>query len=143
MPPSATGARSRSPNASQSCGSSQRSRKSSCGTWSRIYSTTTTTTVADIAAIGTSVSVETSRPTAATAASAAATYADTARVRSRPSANGTVVPDSSVTSPTGNSRAPVTTPTTAMSSVAIAAYTTMDTYLTQSNRVRSTGVVSR
>src|SRR5262249_2530208 len=61
---------------------------------------------AAIAAIGCSVRLEMAGPIAPSMAIAADTYSTTNSSRSRPSPSGTVVPDSSVTGPTGNSATP-------------------------------------
>src|SRR5690606_29263513 len=103
----------------------------------------TSTTVPAIAPIGTSVNAETASPTAASAAMPAPTYPTASAVRSSPSVMETVVPDSSVTSPAGNSTSPVASDDSATTTVTAYAYTTAFTYFTASSRVRPAGAASR
>ena len=60
-----------------------------------------------------------------------------------PSASGTVVPDSSVTGPIGNSTAPTARATPVTTNVTASANTTITAYLTTSSRVRPAGTASR
>ena len=54
-----------------------------------------------------------------------------------------VVPDSSVTGPTGNSTQPMSVPTTTTVSVAAAQNTAAPRYFTTSRRMRPAGAMSR
>ena len=60
-----------------------------------------------------------------------------------PSASDTVVPDSRVTGPIGNSAAPVARATAATSKVTASPNTTIAANLTPSSRVRPAGTASR
>src|SRR5262249_25950600 len=114
-----------------------------CGTASSTWLVIVRPSVVAIAAIGTSVSVETNSPIAPTAAMLAATYAATMVSRPRPEANETDVPDSSVTSPPPNRISPISTPTTATTALHAMHQATMPAYLTASSRLRPTGTASR
>ena len=83
-----------------------------------------------------SVRVETASPIAPSDAIAAATYKVTNSSRSRPSGSETVVPDSSVTGPTGNSAAPATRATADTTNVAHNPNVTIAPSFTASSRVR-------
>ena len=82
-------------------------------------------------------------PIAPSEAIAAATYSATNSRRSIASAIGTVVPDSSVTGPTGNRAAPVARPTAATTNVTATANITIAAYFTVSRRTRPAGTASR
>ena len=98
---------------------------------------------AAIAPMACSVNVEMATPIAPSAAIAAATYRVTNSTRSRPSASGTVVPDSSVTGPTGNRVTPQISETAEISAAAHRPNAATDRYLTPSSLVRPAGTASR
>src|SRR5262249_49008848 len=98
---------------------------------------------AAIAAIGCSVRLEMASPIAPSMAMAADTYSTTNSSRSSPSASGTVVPDSRVTGPTGNSATPMISAVAATSRQETTENTTIAAYLTLSSRDRPAGTTSR
>src|SRR5580704_3775919 len=114
-----------------------------CGIWSTTSLATTRIMTAAIAPIACSVNVETARPIAPSAAIAAQTYSVTNSTRTSPAPSDTVVPDSSVTGPTGNRITPTISATTEAMNVATIAHTTIARYFTASSRVRPAGTASR
>ena len=115
----------------------------SCGTLSRTSLVTTRIMAAAMAPMACSVSVEMASPMAPSAAIAAATYNVTNSSRSSPAASETVVPDSSVTGPTGNSTEPAASATAETMNVAHRPNVTITPYLTASSRVRPACTASR
>src|SRR6266496_5088116 len=123
-----TGARSSESNASHQCVGRSGPAAASCGTLSTTSLVTTRIMMAAMAPIACSVSVEMASPMAPSAAIAAATYKVTNTSRSSPSGSETVLPDSSVTGPTGNITAPATRATAETMNVALSPNVTIAPY---------------
>ena len=88
-----------------------------------------------MAPIACSVNVEIASPIAPTAAVAAQIYSVTSSTRTSPAVSETVVPDSSVTGPTGNRTTPASSATTETANTAATANATIARYFTASSRV--------
>src|SRR5579875_1302263 len=137
------GTRSRESNESHQCVGRYGWITANCGTVSATSLATTMIATAAIAPIECSVSVEIASPIAPRAAIAAATYKVTNSSRTSPAASGTVVPDSSVTGPTGNRATPVSSAAAVTTNVAARPKVTIAAYLAASSRVRPAGTASR
>src|SRR6266568_9052528 len=114
-----------------------------CGTLSDTSLASASTMMAAMAPIGCSVHAEIASPIAASAAIAAATYRATNASRSKPAPTEMVVPDSSVTGPTGNSAAPISSAATVTTAHAARQKITSAAYLIPSSLVRPAGITSR
>src|SRR5215475_1473937 len=113
-----------------------------CETASRISLTITVTRIVAMTAIACWVKVDSASPIAPSADSAAATYRTMSASLASPAPSETVVPDSSVTGPTGKKIAPISNPSPATSTVAVRQNTTIMTYFVTSSLVRPAGTVS-
>src|SRR6266851_3699591 len=112
-----------------------------CGTLSDTSLDTTRIATAAIAPMACSVSVEMASPIAPSPAIAAATKSVTNSTRSSPVASETVVPDSSVTGPTGKRATPVIRAAAVTTAVAHKPNTAIATYLIIRSLVRPAGTV--
>src|SRR5436189_2324570 len=130
-------------NASHQCEGRYGPMAANCGMLSATSLDTARIMMAAIAAIGCSVRLEMASPIAPSMAMAAVTKRTTNSRRSSPSDNGTVVPDSSVTGPTGNSATPMISADAATRRQATRANSTTATYLTLSSLARPAGTTSR
>src|SRR6266487_2718502 len=139
----AIGDRSRASNDSHQCVGRYGCTTANCGTLSDTSLASASTMMAAIAPIGCSVNAEIASPIAASAAIAAVTYRATSASRSKPAPIEMVVPESSVTGPTGNSAAPVTSAATVTTAHAARQKITSAVYLIPSSLVRPAGMVSR
>src|SRR5215472_11947210 len=137
------GVRSSESNESHQCVGRYGCTTANCGIWSETSLATAMIMIAAIAAIGCSVRLEMASPIAPSMAMAADTYNTTNSSRSSPSESGTVVPDSRVTGPTGNSATPMISADAATSRHEISENTTIAAYLTLSSRARPAGTTSR
>src|SRR5437773_9578879 len=115
----------------------------SCGIASRISLPTVSTSVAIVAPIGCSVSVDTNIPIAPIAVRHTVRYPHTSTSRQTPAQNGSVDPDSVTSGPPPNTASPSSAPVPATSSVAASVNTVIAANLTSSSRTRSTGTASR
>src|SRR3984885_7504824 len=138
-----TGTRSRESNDSHQWVGRYGPAAASCGTLSTTSLATTRIMTVAMAPMACSVMVETASPIAPSAAIAAATYKVTNSSRSRPSGSETVVPDSRVTGPTGNSAAPTTRATADTMNVAQRPNVTNRLNSPASSRARPAGTASR